>query len=268
MSRSTDRLSGFRVRATGDVVIAGSVEAGAEIQAGGDLLVRQGIVGRETSIRAGGSVSAKFIHDARIQADGDVLIGSYLYGAQVQADGQVRVEGLGGADNSGGIIGGRTWALRGIAARNIGSERSTSTQLFVGMAPDQQTRFQQIGQTIRQAELMLQKLLKAIDLPALRADEIRKLVARNPTRRSTLLHYVKKANQLAQLREKHVREQQELAAQIDLLAREAAIDVPEQAFARTALHIGSLQLVLTQDLQRVRFAADPETDRIVWQDLP
>lgn len=259
---------GFFVRTTGDVAIAGSVETGAEIQAGGDIVVKQGIVGRQTSVTAGSSVSAKFVHDARVKAGTDVLIGSYIYGAHLQAGGRVQVEGLGGKENAGGIIGGTTWAIKGILSRNIGSERSTNTALFVGLEPDQRARFQKIGQTIRQAELMLQKLLKAIELPALKADEIRKLVARNPARRSTLLHYIKKANQLAQVREKHVREQQELAEQISVHAREASIDVPEQAFARTALHIGSLQLVLTQDLQRVRFVIDPETERIDGQDLP
>ena len=114
---------------------------------------------------------------------------------------------------------------------------------------------------------MLEKLLKAIDLPTLKADEIRKLVASNPAKKATVLHYVKKANQLAQVREKFLAEQRALEEQIAEAAREARVDVPDQAFARTAIHIGSLQLVLVENLQKVRFLVDPEQPKIVWQDL-
>jgi len=258
---------GFHVHATGDVVVANSLEAGSEIQTDGDVVVQQGIVGRETIVRVKGSVSAKFVHDATIQAGADVLLGSYARGAQLRASGRVQVEGLGGSGNSGGIIGGRTWGVKGIVSRNLGSERSTTTNLFVGLEPDQHARSEKLSRSVRQAELMLEKLLKAIDLPTLKADEIRKLVASNPAKKATVLHYVKKANQLAQVREKFLAEQRALEEQIAEAAREARVDVPDQAFARTAIHIGSLQLVLVENLQKVRFLVDPEQPKIVWQDL-
>ena len=259
---------GFHVQATGDVVVANSLEAGAAIQTDGDVVVQQGIVGRQTVVKAKGSVSAKFVHDATIQAGADVLLGSYARGAQLRASGQVQVEGLGGSGNNGGIIGGRTWGVKGIVSRNLGSERSTTTHLFVGLEPDQHARFEKLSGSVRQAELMLEKLLKAIDLPTLKADEIRKLVARNPAKKATVLHYVKKANQLAQVREKFLAEQRKLEDQIAEAAREAQVDVPDQAFARTAIHIGSLQLVLAENLQKIRFLVDPEQPKIIWQDLP
>ena len=258
---------GFHVHATGDVVIAGSLEAGSEIKTDGDVVVQQGIVGRETTIQAKGSVSAKFVHDASIQAGVDVLIGSYTRGAKIRAANQVQVEGLGGADNSGGIIDGRTWAVKGIASRNIGSERSTETHLFVGLEPDQYVNLEKLRQNVRQAEVMLQKLLKAIDLPALNADEIRKLVARNPSQKTTVVHYVKKGNQLAQVRERFITQQRELEEQIAEASQEARVQVPDQAFARTIIHIGNLQLVLDENLQKVSFLADLEQPKIVWQDL-
>jgi uncharacterized protein len=259
--------SGFHIHATGDIVISGSMEAGSEIRADGDIVVQQGIVGRETTVQAKGSVSAKFVHDASIQAGADVLIGSYTRGAKIRAANRVQVEGLGGADNSGGIIDGRTWAVKGIASRNIGSERSTDTHLFVGLEPDQYVNLEKLRQNVRQAELMLQKLLKAIDLPALKADEIRKLVARNPAKKATVIHYVKKGNQLAQVREKFLTEQRELEEQVTEASQEARVEVADQAFSRTIIHIGNLQLVLDEDLQKVLFSADPEQPKIIWQDL-
>jgi uncharacterized protein (DUF342 family) len=119
---------GFRVVASGEVAISGSVEAGVEIKAGNNVTVQQGIVGSTTRIEAGGSVTAKFIQEARVQAATDVLVGSYIHGAQVRAGNQIQVEGLGGS--GGGIVGGESWAVNRISSRNIGSEGNASTHIF------------------------------------------------------------------------------------------------------------------------------------------
>ena len=49
-----DRFGIPYIEAAGDVAITGSVDAGAEISAGGSVTVQQGIVGAETRVRAGG----------------------------------------------------------------------------------------------------------------------------------------------------------------------------------------------------------------------
>lgn len=255
---------GFSVRATGNIAVKGSIEAGAQLQAGGDLTVGQGIVGRHTRIEVKGSATARFVHDAQIQAGVDVLVSRYIHGASIRAGGRVQVEGMGG---SGGIVGGQIWAIREVLTRNLGSASSTGTYLYLGIAPEQQAQYQQLSQTARQAELMLQKLLKAINLPALEAEAIRRLMARNPARKKVLVHYIKKAHQLAQIRDQQLQKQQELSQQLAQLAAQAKVEVQEQAFARTVIQIGHAELTLDQDLKRVRFSLDPQEQRVVWSEL-
>lgn len=257
--------AGFRVKASGSVAIKGSVDAGARVEAGGEVTVGLGIVGRETAVEAGAGVTAKFVHEARITAGTDIRLGSYSHGAVLKAGGRVEVEGAGGS--GGGIIGGQTWAVQQVVSRNLGSELSPSTPVFVGIAPDQHARCEQARRASQQADLMLGKVLKAIGLTALEPGEIRRLIVRNPARRQVLVHYLKKAHQLSQVRDQQRQQYEELLTQVAELATAATVEVGEQAFARTRIQIGSVERVLNEDLKKVRFRLDPEAGEVVWADL-
>jgi uncharacterized protein len=259
--------SGFHVRASGGVVIAGSIEAGTSVEAGGDIAVQQGVVGRETRVTAEGSVSARFVQDARIQAGTDIAIGSYVHGAHIQAEGRVVVEGLGGSRSGGGIVGGNTWGLGGIMARNVGSARSSSTHLFAGVGPEELACLDQLETAVRDAEATLQRLLKDIGLVALKAAEVRQLLDRDPTHRKAIIRQVKEAKQISQVHERRVREQQEFRQQISQKSADVAIEVPEQAFSQVIIRIGVQQVALAQDLQQVRFCPDAGGTEVVWEEL-
>lgn len=63
-----DVLSGFKVQAEGSIFINGLVEA-ATIEAGGDVLVKKGIVGRgKAVIKSGNNVTSKYIENASVIA--------------------------------------------------------------------------------------------------------------------------------------------------------------------------------------------------------
>ncbi|MFA6111329.1 MAG: FapA family protein [Candidatus Latescibacterota bacterium] len=257
--------TGFRVKASGSVAIKESVEPGARIEAGGEVTVGFGIVGRDTVVEAGTSVTAKFVQEARITAGTDIRVGSYSHGAVLKATGRVEVEGAGGS--GGGIVGGETWAVQQVISRNLGSELSQGTLVFVGIGPDQHARCEQARRAAQQAEAMLGKVLKAIGLSALEPGEIRRLIGRNPARRQVLVHYLKKAHQLSQIRDQQRQQHEELLSQVAGLAAAATIEVSEQAFARTRVQIGSVERVLLEDLKKVRFRLDPEAGEVVWADL-
>jgi uncharacterized protein (DUF342 family) len=258
---------GFRVKATGDVTVSDTVETGAEVTAGGDVTVRQGIVGSQTQVKAGGSILVKFIQEAQIDAGANVVVGSYIHGAAVKAGGKVKVEGRGGS--GGGIVGGEVSALQGIVSRNLGSERSASTSVAAGVDPELHKRYQKASQAVRYADSLLRNLLKAINLPALNAEEIRKLITRAPSRKNVVLHYVKKANQLAETQEKNLKEQKELRAQIVNAARHTTVDVTDTAHSRVTIRIGDEQIQIQKRLKRARFHIDPEGDKpgVFWKDL-
>ena len=73
--------------------MVGTTEPGATLQAGGDGLVGQGILGEKTCVIADGSVTTKFIQNSVVTAGGDITVGSYIFNGRVSAGtGAVRVE--------------------------------------------------------------------------------------------------------------------------------------------------------------------------------
>ncbi len=257
--------SGFRVLATGDITVSGTVEADTEVRADGSVTVSQGIVGGETRVTASGTVTAKFIQDARVEAEGDVVIGSYIRNAYVQSGGRVQVEG----GSEGGIVGGETWAVGGITSSSVGSEWSAATYLAVGIEPDLYARSERVRQAVQHTDTFLEKLLKALGLETFNSEEVKKLVAQNPARKNTILQYVKKADQLTKVREKHFQQQKALSAEIAEAAGKATLDVPETAYARVKVQIGYEEAVPQDDLKGVRFQIDPTGEKtgIIWTDL-
>jgi uncharacterized protein len=247
---------GFKLKASGAVNISGGVEAGAEVRAKGDLTVGLGIVGDDTQVVSEGALTVKFIQDATVEAAGDVVVGSYIRGARVKSTGSVSVEGKGGS--GGGIIGGETWGPRGIKTRNIGSERSTTTFVAVGVDAEAYQAYQKAGQMVRQAEVLVKNLLKALGLKDLDKEEIRKLIGRNPRKKGAIVQYVQKANKVVEMRETQIQERQRLGQKLAEAAKSAALEVQETAFARVRVRIGTEEAVTQQDLKAVRYSLDAD----------
>jgi hypothetical protein len=257
-------ISGFIVAVTGDLAVSGSIENDSDVKAGGGITVRQGIVGTKTRVKAGGSVVSKYVQSAHVQAGGDVVIGSYIHDANIRSEGWIRVGGRGG-----GIVGGNAWALLGIASPNVGSERSTTTNLTAGLDSSLFGRFESAAQTAGQADAFLAAILKNLGLSELSADEIRRVITGHPGRKKVILHYLKKANQLALVQARHLEERDTFQSQIMESAKRATIDVTDVAYARTTLRIGTLQTQLPNDLKHVRFSIDSSDrqSKVHWGDL-
>jgi len=82
----------FRVCATGSVTVEGNAEPGSTIHAGRDIALSGGAIGERTHLQAGGSVLAKFVQQAKVQAGADVEIGSYVFETSVRAAGRIVVK--------------------------------------------------------------------------------------------------------------------------------------------------------------------------------
>ncbi|MDP6776964.1 MAG: FapA family protein [Candidatus Latescibacteria bacterium] len=255
---------GFHVMATGEVSVGGSVEAGAEVVAGGSVTVRLGVVGEETHVKAGDALSAKFIHDARVEAGGDIVVGSYIHSAHVRTHAHLHMEGRGGS--GGGIVGGETWAVDGITSKNVGSERSTTTFLGVGVDPELFAQYEESRQSAQHAGTLVRNLLKALGLKALDPKEIRKRVARSPSKKASILQYVKKANSLTEIQKKKLEDHQQLGEKLREAASKAALEVSDVAYARVTVRIGDQEIATEDDLKAVRYALDKD-GRIVPGEL-
>jgi len=120
-------LTDFSIKATGNVEIFGVVE-GADIYAGGNILVSKGIAGMNKAfLQAGGNISAKTIQDAKLQAGQDVFAEAIMH-SKVKARGKIEIKGKKGL-----LVGGKISCYVGIDAKTIGSSMGTKTDIKIAV---------------------------------------------------------------------------------------------------------------------------------------
>jgi hypothetical protein len=134
--------SGVTLEAEEDVVVEGSVE-GAVIKAQGNIMIKSGMMGNERgSLEAKGNVSGKFFEAVTIKAGGNVSA-NYVMQCDIVADGRVEIFG-----NKGVIIGGCTQCVQGINAYHIGNTAERKTLIRIGMTDAILQEFYQIQKNI------------------------------------------------------------------------------------------------------------------------
>ncbi len=120
---------GFRVIADGNVEIMNTI-SGGQVECSGELLVKNGIVGKNKSlIKAGGSIITRFIENAQVESGIDVIASEGIMHSKVNAVSCVRVTG------KGVIVGGVVRAGEEISCRIAGSHLATATELEAGTNP-------------------------------------------------------------------------------------------------------------------------------------
>jgi uncharacterized protein (DUF342 family) len=140
-----DIKSGMSVRVSGDVVVQGTVES-AEIVAGGDVVVKGGIVGRADSsttnvesarITCNGSLEALFVEHVRVMAGKDITIHTAARQSELYAGQEILVGKAG--SSQGQLVGGQARALLKIKAAVLGAPSGTPTVVQVGFDPRMNT---------------------------------------------------------------------------------------------------------------------------------
>lgn len=117
-----------RIRADGHVEVRGIVE-GADIDAGGSLLVRRGITGGgHHRIKAGGRVQVRFLVETDIEAGDDVVVESETVNSTVFTRGSFIMPG-------GRLVGGSVVAQGSIRVKQAGSEGLVRTRLAIELDP-------------------------------------------------------------------------------------------------------------------------------------
>jgi len=152
-------LPGMKVRATGDIVV-GDVVDGAELEAGGDIRVTGGIIAK-ARVRAGGSVSARFVEGAQVCAGTTISIDDTALQSELQANNQIIV-GL-KSPQRGRLAGGAARAMLLIKTPILGSPTGGVTSLLLGVNPVLEAEYQTLLQKIakqREEENNLEKLVK------------------------------------------------------------------------------------------------------------
>jgi uncharacterized protein (DUF342 family) len=138
-----DIKTGMTVKVAGDVIVSGTIEA-AHVEAGGNVMVNGGIIGKSEAgqhdpasaiarIHCNGAVHARFIENAVVEAGTTVTVDSGIRQSDVAAGESINAGDP--ATGAGNITGGRCRAWHAVRAASLGAHAGTQTVIHVGLNP-------------------------------------------------------------------------------------------------------------------------------------
>lgn len=235
-------LPGFKVKATGDIRITGSVEA-ATIISEGSITISGGILGQnKASITAGTELNSSFIQDAEVKS-GDRVVTQSIMHSTVQSGRTVdctRSKGL--------IVGGRIQAGEAVIARNIGNSLSMPTVVEVGVPPEIRNELSECKEHLIELSEQSDKTKKALDL-------LNQMAAQGQLPQDKLMMRVKLNNTFKQHKEE-MEKIKERIMEIEkalLELEQSKIDVQNMIFGGVKLVIGRHIKYINEPLSRSRF---------------
>ncbi len=117
---------GFKVLTGGDLEIKKEVMS-ATLESGGNIVIKGGITGEKTRVKALGDVDIIFIEQGHIESGGNIVIRKQSYYSDISAKGDIRCP-IGTA-----IIGGNIIAGGQLTVANVGSENGAPSLLAAGV---------------------------------------------------------------------------------------------------------------------------------------
>ena len=246
--------SGFRVQAKGSVEVRGPVE-GATIIAGGDIILSYGVQGNEqSSLDAGGSIIAKFIQNATVNAVKDIVTEGILH-SSVSAGGVINV-----TNGKGSIIGGNVSATNIISAKNIGSPMGALTDIQIGLKPCVYVEYKELISIIAKQQEELASIEKEIIYLKTKnvgvgSEEFKKSKIKKLTyRRQTLMKEIEENKKRYNL----------LAEQVNH-STEGVIQVYDKIYSGSRISMGNISKTIDNTLSRCVLTKDGED--IMTKDL-
>lgn len=138
-----DVNSGMEVKATGSIIIDGTVEA-AKLFSEKDIIVGYGIHGEDDAlIEVKGKLACNFLERVKVVAGGKVMSGSIVH-CEIYTDDQVEA-----TQGKGIIMGGIICGMTGVTANIIGHRSNLPTQIYVGASPKDTELIVKLQKSIR-----------------------------------------------------------------------------------------------------------------------
>ncbi|HOO71875.1 MAG TPA: FapA family protein [Spirochaetota bacterium] len=251
----------FIVKAAGNIEVKGTVQK-AFLESEGDIIVRQGIMGRdEAKIEStGGSIYAKFIQGANVIAEGDIRVPEGIMHSHVDAGKGIYCNG-----RRARIVGGVIRAGDEVNARYIGADVSTKTEVRVGINPK-----------ILQQITDLENLKKGID-EELGQNQLNQKtletqkksgVKLSPEREKMLMELTSQNEKLAKRQNEVNLELEELKSYIDMLEHKGKVCAEKTAFPGVDVHIKDKKFILKDPYNSVKFSLEGGEIRISEYELP
>jgi len=243
--------AGFHVQAKGNIVVGEGIED-AYVEAGADISVKGGIIGSgEGEVRAGGNIIVRFIENARVHANGNILIGNDIVRSAVSANNRIIDTG-----GRGRIRGGSVSAGKVIEINEIGSPAGIVTHVSVGVDPELRERLLDISKKLAEYK----KTRIKINMTLAKYDSLEK----DKTIRGGLLHKLETLRQnrrmIAVEEERLVKEREELSKRLPVADdKPLAVKVKGVVYSGTTVFMNGYAFNVTDDIKgKVIFILDEQ----------
>jgi len=247
--------NGGQVRATGNIIVEGTVEAAEINSTQGDVILRSGVAGRHRAvIRASNDVITRFAENASLLAGRDVRIqvgtlhSRLIAGRAIEAD-----------QGKGHITGGAVMAGESVRAKQLGGRGGVQTEATVGIS---KKTMDMLGRIDELSARVHQRKDTAVEL----ADQMQRAVGDprklKPKERETYA----KLRELQLVCDVHLRQLAERRQQLlSQSAEEGAgqITVLLSVMPKVQLTIGSATLEPEPDRGPITYTFDDKSERIV-----
>lgn len=235
--------SGFRLKAKGDIIVGGVVEA-ATLIAGKDIVLKRGIQGMGKGyLEAQNNIIAKFIENAKVKSEGSITTEAVLH-SHVSAKKEVIITG-----KKGFVTGGSVAATYLVKAKTIGSDMGASTIISVGSDPDKkdlfynlQTETGNIQKNLEQLKPMAVKAAKVLS-----SGKIADLKQKQQLRKIIQLY-----QQLSEQTDKNYKEMKSLEGYLDS-GNSARIQVSDMVYPGAKIIISECSYVVKDIQQHCQF---------------
>ncbi|HLV10044.1 MAG TPA: FapA family protein [Halanaerobiales bacterium] len=248
---------GFSVKADGNVEIRGHVSI-ADIEAGGDVVIYKGFIGKNKSqIKAGGDVRVRFVENGYISAGGTIYVSEAVMHSKLNAGEAIEIK-----EKKGLLVGGESRARSKIDTNIIGSSLATNTLVEAGIDPELKNRMKELNEEINQEEQNLLKARKAVEI----LERIKKQTGKLPEQKKIMYGQLQKTRE--ELRNSVEEKEQELRYLKERAnIRGAFVAAKKKVYPGARIVIGSSQLNVRNDMaQPVKFVEeDGEIRKVhVW----
>jgi len=154
-----DVAPGFSVKATGSVVVKGTVE-GAVIEAGHTLSVEGGIIGggdmQSGSVVAGSDLRCRFLQGCEVRSSGSIYADSILL-SEVHCRGDLVLSGTKSA-----LVGGEVFVSGKVVAKQIGNDNHTPTNVNIDALSDEPTKIAELKRQVLELGTEMSQILSSL----------------------------------------------------------------------------------------------------------
>lgn len=247
----------MQVKAAGNIEIGGNVQK-AHIEAEGNIIIRSGVQGRDGAFiqSTTGSVYAKFIQNAKVDVEKDVIVQEGILHSKVQAGGKIICNG-----KRAQIVGGEILAGQEVRVKQLGAQSSTPTRVVVGVNPKILQQLKQLEEIQKDSQEKLEKLEQNI-----RTLTVQKSVQKEnfpQEKEEMLLRMQGMQDKLKERIQEAENEKQQLQEYMGMLSSQGAVHVEKTVFPGVTIEINGASFHVKDEYHRVTFIEEKGNIRIV-----